>query len=58
MRSSGIFGLARGQIARVNAVHIGDARIKPIEITTEFVNASGVELARDTKTVPRAGHLF
>ena len=52
MRSSGIFGLARGQIARINAVHIGDARIKPIEITTEFVNASGVELARDTKTVP------
>jgi hypothetical protein len=52
MRSSGIFGLARGQIARINAVHIGDARIKPIEITAEFVNASGVELARDSKTVP------
>ena len=51
MRSSGIFGLARGQIARINAVHIGDARIKPIEVTTEFVNASGVELDREIKTV-------
>jgi hypothetical protein len=42
----------RDKIARVNAVHIGDARIKPSEITTEVVNASGVELARETKTVP------
>jgi hypothetical protein len=27
MRSSGIFGLARGQIARINAVHIGEPGI-------------------------------
>jgi hypothetical protein len=57
MRRSGIFGLAKDKIARVNAVHIGDARIKPSEITTEVVNASGVELARDTKT-PGASHPF
>jgi hypothetical protein len=52
MRSSGIFGLARGQIARINAVHIGEPGIKPIEITAAFVGASGVTLASDAKTVP------
>lgn len=52
MRSSGIFGLARGQIARINAVHIGEPGIKPIEITAAFVDASGVTLASDAKTVP------
>jgi hypothetical protein len=51
MRSSGIFGLARGQIARINAVHIGDPGIKPIELTIAFVNASGVPLAHEMKTV-------
>jgi hypothetical protein len=51
MRSSGIFGLARGQIARINAVHLGDPAIKPIELTTTFVNASGVSLSHDVKTV-------
>ena len=49
MRSSGIFGLARGQIARINAVHIGDPGIKPIELTTQFLNASGATVAHDTK---------
>jgi hypothetical protein len=51
MRSSGIFGLARGQIARINAVHIGDPGIKSIELTTTFLNASGVPLAHEMKTV-------
>jgi hypothetical protein len=51
MRSSGIFGLAKGQIARINAVHIGDPGIKPIELTTTFVNALGATVAHDTKTV-------
>jgi hypothetical protein len=49
--SSGIFGLARGQIARINAVHVGDPNIKPIELTISFVNASGATVAHDTKTV-------
>ena len=51
MRSSGIFGLARGQIARINAVHIGDPGIKPIELTMQFLNASGDTVAQNTKTV-------
>jgi hypothetical protein len=51
MRTSGIFGLARGQIARINAVHIGDPGIKPIELTMQFINPSGETVAQNTKTV-------
>ena len=51
VRSSGIFGLARGQIARINAVHVGDPNIKPIELTMQFLNASGSTVAQETKTV-------
>ena len=51
MRSSRIFGLARGQIARINAVHVGDPNIKPIELTMQILNASGSTVAQNTKTV-------
>jgi hypothetical protein len=51
MRTSGIFGLARGQIARINALHIGDPGIKPIELTMQFINMSGETVAQNTKTV-------
>jgi hypothetical protein len=51
MRTSGIFGLARGQIAGINALHIGDPGIKPIELTMQFINMSGETVAQNTKTV-------
>jgi hypothetical protein len=51
MRSSDIFGLVRGKIALINAVHIGDPGIKPIELTTQFLNALGATVVHGTKTV-------
>src|SRR5262245_18113782 len=51
MRTSGIFGLARGQIARITALHIGDPGIKPIELMMQFINMSGEMVDQNTKTV-------
>jgi hypothetical protein len=46
-----MFGVAKDQIARINAVNVGDPEIRPIRVELGFVDASGAVVARDTKTI-------
>jgi hypothetical protein len=55
----GLFGVARGQIARVNAAHIGEPGSKPIQVEMALVDAAGAVVARDSKTIaPGEAALF
>jgi hypothetical protein len=48
---SGMFGVARGQIARINAVHVGNPDTRPIRIEMIFLDEMGVVVGRDMKTI-------
>jgi hypothetical protein len=51
---TGMFGVARGQIARINAVNIGnpnDRPVRPIQIEMMFLDEMGVVVGRDVKTI-------
>jgi hypothetical protein len=47
----GMFGLAGGQVARINAVHIGDPGLRPIEVEMLFLDETGAVLGRDVQTI-------
>jgi hypothetical protein len=51
----GMFGVARGQIARINAAHIGDPNSLPIQVEMALVDATGAVVARDSQTI-EPGH--
>jgi hypothetical protein len=48
---TGMFGVARGQIARINAVNVGNPNDRPIEIEMMFLDQMGVVVGRDMKTI-------
>jgi hypothetical protein len=48
---TGMFGVARGQVARINAVHVGNPDGQPIQVEMAFPNAIGGIAARDRKTI-------
>jgi len=48
---SGMFGVAGGQVARINAVNLGGPDTRPIQIEMQFIDAMGNVVARDTKTI-------
>jgi hypothetical protein len=48
---TGMFGVARGQIARINAVNIGNPDTRPIRIEMMFLDEMGVVVGRDMKTI-------
>ena len=48
---TGMFGIARGQIARINAVNVGNPDIRPIQIEMMFLDETGVVVGRDRKTI-------
>jgi hypothetical protein len=51
---TGMFGVARGQIARINAVNIGnpnDRPVRPIQIEMIFLDEMGIVVGRDVKTI-------
>ena len=49
--SCGMFGIARGQIARINAAHIGDPNTRPIQVEMALVDGTGAVVARDSQTI-------
>ena len=55
---SGMFGVARGQVARINAVNLGGPDTRPIQIEMQFIDAMGNVVARDTKTIPAGQATF
>jgi len=48
---TGMFGVARGQVARINAVNIGNPDVRPIQVEMMFFDEMGVVVGRDIKTV-------
>jgi hypothetical protein len=46
-----MFGVARGQIARINAVNIGNPDVRPIQVEMMFLDEMGVVVGRDIKTI-------
>ena len=48
---TGMFGIARGQIARINAVNIGNPDTRPIEVELMFLDETGVVVGREMKTI-------
>ncbi|MEP6768230.1 MAG: hypothetical protein ABJC61_06140 [Acidobacteriota bacterium] len=53
-----MFGLARGQVARINAVNIGDPNQRQIQVEMLFLDATGAVVARDVKTIAPGHAVF
>jgi hypothetical protein len=47
----GMFGLARDQVARINAVHLGEPGSRPIDVEMLFLDATGAVVGRDMQTI-------
>ena len=56
--SCGMFGVARGQIARINAAHVGDPNTRPIQVEMALVDATGAVVAHDVKTIAPGQAVF
>ena len=54
----GMFGVARGQIARINVAHIGQPGSRPIQVEMALVDATGAVVARDSKTIEPGQAVF
>jgi hypothetical protein len=53
-----MFGVARGQIARINAAHIGAPNTRPIQVEMALVDATGAVVARDSRTIAPGQAVF
>ena len=56
--SCGMFGLARDQVARINAVHIGDPNQRPIQVEMLFLDGTGAVVGRDVQTISPGQAVF
>ena len=54
----GMFGVARGQVARINVAHIGDPNTRPIQVEMALVDATGAVVARDSQTIQPGQAVF
>jgi hypothetical protein len=48
---SGMFGCATGQVARINAVNIGNPDTRPIQFEMMFLDGTGAVVGRDMQTI-------
>ena len=48
---SGMFGVARGEVARINVVNVGDPRVGPIAVEMQFLDMMGNVVARGSENV-------
>ena len=55
---SGMFGCATGQVARINAVNIGDPDDRPIEVEMMFLDGTGAVVGRDMQTIAPGQAVF
>jgi len=53
-----MFGVTRGQIARINVAHIGDPNTRPIQVEMALVDATGAVVARDSQTIQPGQAVF
>ena len=55
---TGMFGCATGQVARINAVNIGDPDDRPIQVEMMFLDATGAVVGRDMQTIAPGQAVF
>jgi hypothetical protein len=56
---TGMFGVARGQVARINAVNVGNPDTRPIQVEMVFLDETGNVVGLDMKIVmPRHAVFF
>jgi hypothetical protein len=46
-----LFGVTRGQVARINVVNLAERGSLPIQVDVQFVDVQGNVVAHDTKTI-------
>jgi hypothetical protein len=55
---SGMFGCATGQVARINAVNIGNPDARPIQVEMMFLDRTGAVVGRDMQTIAPGQAVF
>jgi hypothetical protein len=55
---TGMFGVARGQLARINAVNVGNPDIRPIQVEMMFLDETGNIVGRDMKRITPGQAVF
>jgi hypothetical protein len=55
---TGMFGVAIGQVARINAVNIGNPDARPIQVEMMFLDGSGAVVGRDMQTIAPGQAVF
>ena len=55
---SGMFGCAAGQVARINAVNIGNPDARPIQVEMMFLDGAGAVVGRDMQTIAPGQAVF
>ena len=55
---SGMFGCATGQVARINAVNIGNPDVRPIQVEMMFLDGTGAVVGRDMQTIAPGQAVF
>jgi hypothetical protein len=48
---SWMFGVARGEVARINVANVGDHTVEPIQVEMQFLDMTGNVVARGSETV-------
>jgi hypothetical protein len=54
----GMFGLARDQVARINAVNVGEPGSRAIDVEMLFLDATGAVVGRDVQTISPGQAVF
>src|SRR5882672_202133 len=55
---TGMFGVAIGQIARINAANLGGPDTRPIQVEMMFLDGTGVVVGRDTQMIAPGQAVF
>jgi hypothetical protein len=55
---TGMFGVAIGQVARINAANLGGPDTRPIHVEMMFLDGTGAVVGRDTKTIAPGQAVF
>ena len=55
---TGMFGVAIGQIARINAANLGGPDTRPIQVEMMFLDETGAVVGRDMKTIAPGQAVF
>ena len=55
---TGMFGVAIGQIARINAANLGGPDTRPIQVEMMFLDGTGAVVGRDMKTIAPGEAVF